>query len=103
MVLSHIRDLPTQTHGESAYNCPPDSLILPEVEDSGGIGNFTIENPDDAITLAKLKDRQPRVGVDISRKRRHHSGPCCGHFGHDATDCPMTRSDQMNGTTLGYL
>ncbi|KAJ6902837.1 protein FAR1-RELATED SEQUENCE 11-like isoform X1 [Populus alba x Populus x berolinensis] len=103
MVLSHIRDLPTQTHGESAYNCPPDSMILPEVEDSGGIANFTIENPDDPIILAKLKDRLPRVGVDISRKRRHHSGPCCGHFGHDASDCPMTRSDQMNGTTLGYL
>ncbi|KAJ6318184.1 hypothetical protein OIU76_013680 [Salix suchowensis] len=103
MVLSHLRDLPTQTHGENAYSCPSDSLILQEVVDSGGIVNFTIENPDDPVTLAKLKERQPRVGVDISRKRRHHSGPCCGHFRHDASDCSMMRSDQMDATALGYL
>ncbi|KAF9677242.1 hypothetical protein SADUNF_Sadunf08G0087600 [Salix dunnii] len=103
MVLSHLRDLPTLMHGENAYNCPSDSLILLEVVDSGGIVNFTIENPDDPITLAKLKERQPRVGVDKSRKRRHHSGPCCRHFRHDASDCPVMRSDQMDGTALGYL
>ena len=91
MVLSHIRGLPRQIHGENAFNCPSDSLILPEAEDSGGI-----------VTLGKLKERRPRGGVGISRKRRHYSSPCCGRFGHDASDCPMMRSEHLNGSELVY-
>lgn len=91
MVLSHIRGLPRQIHGENAFNCPSDSLILPEVEDSGG-----------TVTLGKLKERRPRGGVGISRKRRHYSSPCCGRFGHDASDCPVMRSEHLNGSELVY-
>ncbi|KAF9674237.1 hypothetical protein SADUNF_Sadunf10G0106600 [Salix dunnii] len=39
----------------NAINIPSDSLILPEVEDSGGTVNFTIENPRDSITPGKLE------------------------------------------------
>jgi hypothetical protein len=54
------------------------------------------------VTLGKLKERRPRGGVDISRKRRHYSSPCCGRFGHDASDCPVMRSEHLNGSELGY-
>lgn len=104
MVLSRIKDLPGQTDGDNTYDCPADSLILPEVEGADGIvQTFTIGNPRDPITLGKLKERRLRDGVDISRKRRQCSGPCCGQFGHDASDCPIMGSDHLNGTVLGYL
>jgi len=57
MVLSHIRGLPRQIHGENAFNCPSDSLILPEVEDSGGI-----------VTLGKLKRDGPEVELIFLEK-----------------------------------
>lgn len=80
MVLSRIKDLPRTTHNaiDIAYNCPSDSLILPDVEDHGdGIVRFTIGNSHESVTLGKLKERRPRDMVEISKKRRHCSGPCC--------------------------
>ncbi|KAL9352311.1 hypothetical protein Peur_054991 [Populus x canadensis] len=91
MVLSHIRGLPRQIHGENAFNCPSDSLILPEVEDSGGI-----------VTLGKLKRDGPEVELIFLEKEGHYSSPCCGRFGHDASDCPVMRSEHLNGSELGY-
>lgn len=106
MVLSRIKDLSRSTHSmnEIAYNCPSDSLILPEVEDADGIvQSFTIGNPHDNITLGKLKERRPRDGIDTIRKRRHCPGPCCGHFGHDGSACSLIGDDDLHGDALGYL
>ncbi|KAK9992154.1 hypothetical protein SO802_027139 [Lithocarpus litseifolius] len=106
MVLSRIKDLSRSTHSmnEIAYNCPSDSLILPEVEDADGIvQSFTIGNHHDNITLGKLKERRPRDGIDTIRKRRHCPGPCCGHFGHDGSACSLIGDDDLHGDALGYL
>uniref|UniRef100_A0A2N9EMT4 Protein FAR1-RELATED SEQUENCE n=1 Tax=Fagus sylvatica TaxID=28930 RepID=A0A2N9EMT4_FAGSY len=106
MVLSRIKELSRSTHSvnDIAYNCPSDSLILPEVEDADGIvQSFTIGNPHDSITLGKLKERRPRDGVDTTRKRRHCLGPCCGHFGHDGSACSIIEDDDLHGDALGYL
>lgn len=106
MVLSRIKDLSRSTHSmnEIAYNCPSDSLILPEVEDADGIvQSFTIGNPHDSITLGKLKERRPRDGIDTIRRRRHCPGPCCGHFGHDGSTCSLIGDDDLHGDALGYL
>jgi hypothetical protein len=106
MMLSRIKELSRSTHGmnDITYNCPSDSLILPEVEDADGIvQSFTIGNPHDSLTLGKLKERRPRDGIDITRKRRHCSGPCCVHFGHDESGCSIMGDDDLHGDALGYL
>ncbi|RVW59975.1 Protein FAR1-related sequence 11 [Vitis vinifera] len=106
MVLSRIKEFPGPAHGANdiSYNSPSDSLILPEVEDSDSmIHSFNVGNPHHSITLGKLKERRHRDGVDIYRKRRRCSVPCCGQFGHDATDCPMIGGDDLNGDGLGFL
>lgn len=107
MVLSRIKEFPRPTHSTNdiSFDSPSDSLILPEVEDSDGIvQSFTVGNPHESISgLGKLKERRPRDGVDISRKRRRCSVPCCGQFGHDATDCPIMGGDGLNGDGLGFL
>ncbi|XWS53551.1 hypothetical protein CRYUN_Cryun10bG0011000 [Craigia yunnanensis] len=105
MVLSRIKDLPrpTRSANDIVYNCPSD-LILPEVEDTNGIvQSFTIDTSHDSLTSEKLKERRPRDGIDITRKRRHFSGSCCGQFGHDSLDCPIMGGDNLNGDALGYL
>ncbi|KAB2009853.1 hypothetical protein ES319_D10G195600v1 [Gossypium barbadense] len=105
MVLSHIKDLPrtTQSANDIVYNCPSD-LILPEVEDTDGIvRSFTMGTSHEPLTSGKLKDRRPRDGIDITRKRRHYSDSCCGHFEHDSSDCPMMEGDNLNGDALGYI
>ncbi|XP_012454711.1 protein FAR1-RELATED SEQUENCE 11 isoform X2 [Gossypium raimondii] len=105
MVLSHIKDLPrtTQSANGIVYNCPSD-LILPEVEDTDGIvQSFTMGTSHEPLTSGKLKDRRPRDGIDITRKRRHYSDSCCGHFEHDSSDCPMMEGDNLNGDALGYI
>ncbi|XWS08525.1 hypothetical protein CRYUN_Cryun40dG0010100 [Craigia yunnanensis] len=105
MVLSHLKDLPRPTHcaNNIVYSCPSD-LILPEVEDTdGSVQCFTIGTSHESITSGKLKERRPRDGIDITRKRRHFSGSCCGQFGHDSADCPMMGGDNLNGDALGYL
>lgn len=105
MVLSRIKDLPRTTHSANdiVYNCPSD-LILPEVEDTDGIvQSFTLGTSHESLTSGKLKERRPRDGIDITQKRRHFSGPCCGQFGHDSSDCPMMGADNLNGDALGYL
>ncbi|KAK4847342.1 hypothetical protein QYF36_000902 [Acer negundo] len=106
MVLSRIKEFPGPAHGSNdvAYNSPSDSLILPEVEDSDGIvQSFTAGNSHESITQGKMKERRARDSVDIYRKRRRCSVPCCGQFGHDATDCPMISGDDLNGDGLGFL
>ncbi|PPD92847.1 hypothetical protein GOBAR_DD10213 [Gossypium barbadense] len=105
MVLSRIKDLPrtTQSANDIVYNCPSD-LILPEVEDTDGIvRSFTMGTSHEPLTSGKLKDRRPRDGIDITRKRRHYSDSCCGHFEHDSSDCPMMEGDNLNGDALGYI
>lgn len=108
MALSRIKEFPgSAAHGNNdiAYNnSPSGSLILPEVEDADGIGErFNDGNLHDSLSLGKLKERRPRDGMDMYRKRRRCSLPCCGQFGHDATDCPMIRGDDMSGDGLGFL
>lgn len=101
MVLTRIKDLPGQMHNTNDdYSCPSDTLILQEVEDADGIVRFTIGNPHESISSGKLKERRPRDGVDITRKRRHCSGPCCGQFGHDTSDCQLMGGDHLNGDPL---
>lgn len=106
MVLSRIKEFPGPVDGANdvSYTSPSDSLILPEVEDSDSmIQRFNMGNPHHSITLGKLKERRQRDGVDIYRKRRRCSVPCCGQFGHDATNCPMIGGDDLNGDGLGFL
>ncbi|KAF5464722.1 hypothetical protein F2P56_014776 [Juglans regia] len=106
IALSRVKELSRSTHGmnEISYNCPSDSLILPEVEDADGIvRSFTIGHPHDSITLGKIKERRPKDGTEITRKRRHCSGPCCGHFGHDGSACSIMGDDDLHGDALGYL
>lgn len=106
MVLSRIKEFPKPAHGDNAvaYNSPSDSLILPVVEDSDGIiQSYTIGSSHESINLGKLKERRLRESIDIYRKRRRCSVPCCGQFGHDAADCPMMGGDDLNGDGLGFL
>ncbi|CAI0626359.1 unnamed protein product [Linum tenue] len=105
-VLSRIKELPRGGHEEeNVYSCPSDSLIIPEVEDADGIVHtFTIgTHHHDSIALGKLKERRARDGFELSRKRRHCLEPCCGQFGHDASECPVMGGDHLNGRELGYL
>ncbi|XP_058076103.1 protein FAR1-RELATED SEQUENCE 11-like isoform X1 [Magnolia sinica] len=104
-VLSRIKEFPRPMHGTSdiAYGSP-NSLVLPEVEDSDGIvQSFTTGNPHESIALGKLKERRAKDAVELSRKRRRCSVPCCGQFGHDASDCPMVGAEGLNGDGLGFL
>lgn len=105
LVLARIKGFPGQSHGANdiSYNSPSGSLILPEVEDSDGVGQSFTRNPHESLTLGKLKERRSRDGIDIYRKRRRCSLTCCGQFGHDANDCPMMEGNDLNGDALGYL
>lgn len=105
MVLSRIKEFPGgPANNDISYNSPSDSLILPEVEDSDSmIQSYNLGNPHHSMTMGKLKERRQRDGPDIYRKRRRCSVPCCGQFGHDATDCPMIGGDDLNGDGLGFL
>ncbi|KAK3020579.1 hypothetical protein RJ639_046929, partial [Escallonia herrerae] len=105
LVLTRIKELPGPLHSgnDIAYNSPSDSLMLPEVEDSDGIAQSFTGNPHESLNLGKLKERRSRDGVEIYRKRRRCSVPCCGQFGHDANDCPMMGSDDLDGVGLGFL
>ncbi|XP_008795529.1 protein FAR1-RELATED SEQUENCE 11-like isoform X2 [Phoenix dactylifera] len=106
MVLSRIREFPLSTHGMSdiAYESPSESLIIPEVEETDGIiHSFAAGRTHVSYTLGKLKERQTRDGVEMSRKRRRYPAPYCGQFGHDANDCPMMGTEGLNGDDLGFL
>ncbi|KAK4750376.1 hypothetical protein SAY87_027825 [Trapa incisa] len=105
MLISQIKEYAPGhkqgTNGISYSNSPSDSLILQEAEDPDGlVHGFTAGHTDHLITLGKMKERKQRdSGVDINQK--HHrlcSVPCCGHMGHDASNCPM-----MQGDDLGFL
>jgi hypothetical protein len=105
-VLSRIKEFPRLGHGcnDIGYNSPSDSLILPEVEDSDGfVHSFADGNSHEPLTLGKMKERRLRDGINIFRKRRRCSVPCCGQYGHDATDCPMMEGGDLNGDGLGFL
>ncbi|KAK9136750.1 hypothetical protein Sjap_007344 [Stephania japonica] len=105
-VLSRVKEFPRSTHGTAdiIYDSPSDSLILPEVEDSESIiPSFTAASAHDSLALGKLKERRPKDGLELCRKRRRCSVPCCGQFGHDACDCPMMGSEGLNVDALGFL
>ncbi|KAJ0715231.1 putative transcription factor FAR family [Helianthus annuus] len=95
LVLTRIKEFPGPSSGVnnnmSYNNSPPDSLILPEVEDSDGIVQSFTNEP---LTFGKLKERRS--------KRRRCSVPCCGQFGHDSNDCPLMEDD-INEDGLGFL
>ncbi|KAH7517002.1 hypothetical protein FEM48_Zijuj09G0015800 [Ziziphus jujuba var. spinosa] len=106
VILSRIKEFPgpEDCANHIGYNRQSDSLILPEVEDSDDIvQGYATGNSHESITLGKLKERRYRDGIDIFRKRRRCSVPCCGQFGHDATDCPMIEDGGLNGDGLGFL
>lgn len=97
LVLTRLKEFPGPSNGVNniSYNhSPPDSLILPEVEDSDSIVQSFTGNPHDSLTFGKLKERRS--------KRRRCSVPCCGQFGHDSNDCPLMEDD-MNDDGLGFL
>lgn len=105
-VLSRIKEFlgPGHSANDVAYNIPSDSLILPEVGGSDGfVQSFADGNSHESIALGKIKERRPRDGINIYRKRRHCSVSCCGQFEHDATDCPMMGGDDLTGDGLGFL
>lgn len=106
MVLSHIKQLPKlNDHPNDVGFNSPSSLMMPEVEDSDCIvQSYTMGSLHESF-LGKLKDRKPNAGVDMSRKRRRCSIPCCGQFGHDASDCPIIGSASLHGDgdSLGFL
>jgi hypothetical protein len=107
IALDRVKEFPGQLQhadNDGVYNhSPSNSLILPEVEDSDSIVQSFTGNPHEDLGIGKLKERRSRDGVDIYRKRRRCSVPCCGQFGHDATDCPMMEGDDMNTDGLGFL
>ncbi|KAL2921209.1 Protein FAR1-RELATED SEQUENCE 11, partial [Bienertia sinuspersici] len=113
MVLSHIKQLPRldnhnheHDEDEMGFNSPPGSLIIPEVEDSDGIVySFSLGNFHESFS-GKLKEQNPNPGLgNVSRKRRRSSIHCSGEFGHDASDCPIIDSENLNadGDALGFL
>lgn len=104
LALTRIKGFPRQSHGAHniSYNSPSDSLILPEVEDSNGVGQSFSRIPHDCLALEKSKERRSRDGMDIYRKRRLCSMTCCGHFEHDANDCPILGGDDLNVDDLGF-
>lgn len=102
MLLSRVKEFsghPNGSNGLVGYdNSPSDSLILPEVEDSDSmVHSYSVGN------LGKLKERRQRDGVDVYRKKRRCSVPCCGQFGHAANDCSVIGGDDLNGDGLGFL
>ncbi|KAL2540456.1 Protein FAR1-RELATED SEQUENCE 11 [Abeliophyllum distichum] len=106
LVLARIKAFPIASDGANdiAYNSPSDSLMLPEVEDSDSIAQSFSGNPHESLAFAKLKERPWRDGLgDIYRKRRRFSVPCCGQYGHDASDCPLLGGDDFNGDGSGFL
>lgn len=103
LALTRIKGFPGQSHGAHniSYNSPSDSLILPEVEDSDGVGQSFSRIPHDCLPLEKSKERRSRDGMDIYRKRRLCS-ITCGQFEHDANDCPILGGDDLNVDGLGF-
>ncbi|KAK9672974.1 hypothetical protein RND81_12G138400 [Saponaria officinalis] len=106
--LSDIKQLPRSTNPakEDEYTNPTSSLILHEVEDADGsiAQSFTLGNFQESF-VSKLRERKPSSSIDILRKRRRCSIPCCGQLGHDASDCLIVGSDSLHGDrdTLGFL
>lgn len=105
LVLSRLKEFPGPSNGvnDISYDhSPPDSLILPEVEDSDSIVQSFTGNPHESLTtIGKLKERRSDPLRNL--KRRRCSVACCGQFGHDSNDCPLMESDDINGDGLGYL
>lgn len=105
LVLDRIKEFPATadvTNG-IAYNSPSGSLILPDVEDSDSIAQSFVGNPHECLAFAKLKDRRSRDELDMYRKRRRCTVPCCGQFGHETGNCPMVGDEDLNTDGLGFL
>lgn len=106
LVLARIKEFPSTAVDDSngvTYTSPSGSFILPDVDDSDSIAQTYHGNPHDCLAFAKLKDRRSRDEMDMYRKRRRCTVPCCGQFGHDIGDCPMVADDDLNEDELGYL
>ncbi|KAJ8749430.1 hypothetical protein K2173_025474 [Erythroxylum novogranatense] len=104
-VLSRIKGLPGPAHSgnDIYYNNPSDSLMLPQVEDSDGfVQNLASGSSSDSIALGKIRERRPRDGMNMYRKRRRFPAPF-EQFGHHTSDCPMIGGDDLNGDGLGFL
>ncbi|KAL3849716.1 hypothetical protein ACJIZ3_011598 [Penstemon smallii] len=105
LVLARIKEFPVTVDGANdiAYNSPSDSLMLPEVEDSDCIAqSFAGNNDHESLTFAKLDERRSRDEMDLYRKKSCPV-PCCEHFGHVASNCPMMRANELNGDEIGFL
>ncbi|XP_072959900.1 protein FAR1-RELATED SEQUENCE 11-like isoform X1 [Typha angustifolia] len=104
--LSRIREIPRPTNGmnDIAYGSPSESLVTPEVDDTGGIPqSFAIGNSHESFTLGSLKERQPIESVDMSRKRRRCPATCA-QFGYDSNDSPLGTNEGFNVVDdIGFL
>lgn len=98
LVLSRVKEFPTSADGLDAivYNSPG-SFILPDVDDSNSIGN-----PHECLAFAKVKDKRARDELDMYRKRRRCTVPCCGQLGHETENCPMV-GDDLSSDGLGFI
>lgn len=100
MVLTRVKEFPgacnDMAYDDDDDDSTPDSLILPEVEDSDNsiVHGFTRHSHEGGLNLGKLKERRS------NSKRRL---ACCGQFGQDANDCPLMGSGDMNGDGMGFL
>lgn len=106
LVLTRLKEFPGPSNcfNDMSYNnSPPDSLILPEVEDSDSIVHRFTGNPHESLAFGKLTERRSRDMSDTLRKRRRCSVPCCGQLGHDSNECPLMESDDINSDGLGFL
>ncbi|KAI3778165.1 hypothetical protein L2E82_07238 [Cichorium intybus] len=92
MALTRVKEFPGASSDMAYDNSTPDSLILPEVEDSDGIVQGFNRNLNEGLSIGKLKERRLKRRV-----------ACCGQFGHDSNDCPLMGSDDMNGDGMGFL
>ncbi|PIN04638.1 hypothetical protein CDL12_22827 [Handroanthus impetiginosus] len=104
LALACVKEFPITSDGANdiPYNSPSGSLILPDVEDSDSIAQSFSANPHVCLAFSKLKERRSRDELDMYRKRRRPV-PCCGQFGHEASNCPMVGDDDLNGDELGFL
>lgn len=105
-VLARIKNFPSAAADDSngvAYASPSGSFILPDVEDSDAIAQSFSTNPHVCLAFAKLKDRRTRDEIDMYRKKRRCTVPCCGQYGHEIGNCPMVADDDLNTDGLGFL
>lgn len=107
MLLSRLKNYSGNDDVAVGYGNPSseeEPLILPEVEDSEGMvhGGYGVGNSSSSICMVKLKEKRP--SLDVCRKRRRCSVPCCGQLGHDVVDCPLMQGGASGGDDdLGFV